>query len=293
MKNLGPRFCSIKNYPKSLFSPITNTLVGYLNKYLDIIFGEKMKIALTTFLFLLLLSYATLAVGQQGNGDRGTGNTPTNTIQKQESQYQGGNNEYGQETGQGIQTQQEQRTQERERVQISQQRQEEIRQEVERIRVMVQQRQQEMNREMQKLNANEQKMYQNYNQVRMVVHTLLEMENLTGGIGRNISAIAREFNNSIQATMRMENKIQTRSGIAKFFFGGDSEAAKEIESQVNQNRLRIRELSQNMENCQCDEQVRAMLQEQIQNMEQEQTRLQQLAQKEKSNKGLFGWIWKR
>ncbi|MFY1644910.1 hypothetical protein ACK11Z_14360, partial [Methanoculleus bourgensis] len=35
------------------------------------------------------------------------------------------------------------------------------------------------------------------NQVRLAVHTLLAAENRTGGIGRNISVIAREFNNSV------------------------------------------------------------------------------------------------
>jgi len=44
--------------------------------------------------------------------------------------------------------------------------------------------------------------------------------------------------------------------------------------------------------CDCGEEVKAMLQEQIQNMEQEQVRLQQLAQNEKKNKGVFGWLWK-
>ena len=35
-----------------------------------------------------------------------------------------------------------------------------------------------------------------------------------------------------------------------------------------------------------------MMQEQIQQMEQEQLRLQDLAQNEKKSKGLLGWIWK-
>lgn len=166
------------------------------------------------------------------------------------------------------------------------------------VQSIVQQRQQEMNQEMQGMSKGEQKTYQNQNKVRLTVHTLLAMENLTGGIltggiGKNVSAIAREFNNSIQATINVENKLQTRSGLVRFFAGGDEKAAKEIEQQVIQNRLMIQQLIQNMNNCDCDEQVKTMLQEQIQIMEQEQTRLQQLAQKEKSSKGLLGWIWKR
>jgi hypothetical protein len=100
------------------------------------------------------------------------------------------------------------------------------------------------------------------------------------------------FNNSVQATIRAEEKIQTKSGFARFFSGGDEKSAAEIEAQVTQNRERIQELTQLRDQCQCDEEVKAMMQEQIRNMEQEQTRLQELAQKEKKSKGLFGWIWK-
>ena len=94
---------------------------------------------------------------------------------------------------------------------------------------MIQNRQQEMNQEMQSLGEAEQKVYQNQNQVRLAVHAMLAMENLTGGIGRNISQIAIEFNNSVQATIRAEEKIQTRNFLVSFFFGGDEQAAEEIE----------------------------------------------------------------
>jgi len=121
------------------------------------------------------------------------------------------------------------------------------------------------------------------------------MENLTGGIGKNISQIAREFNNSIQATIKVEGRIQSRSSLIKFFMGGDEEAAEEMEQEVNQNRLRIQELRRLMEKGDCEKEVKAMLQEQIQEMEGEQNRLQKLAQREKKDKGLFGWfsgLWK-
>jgi len=113
-----------------------------------------------------------------------------------------------------------------------------------------------------------------------------------GGIGPQVSEIAREFNNSVQATIRAKERIQSRNRIIRFFAGGDEEAAQEIEEQVIQNRERIRQLQQLALQCECEEEVRALLQEQIQNMEQEQTRLQQLAQNEKKVKGLFGWLWK-
>jgi hypothetical protein len=160
------------------------------------------------------------------------------------------------------------------------------------LKQMIQERQQIMNQEMQNLGEGQQNVYQNQNRVRLAVHALLAMENLTGGIGRNVSQIAREFNNSVQATIRAEERIQTRNWLVRFFVGGDEEAAGNMEQEVNRNRERIQELRRLREECDCDEEIRAMLQEQIQNMEQEQNRLQQLAQNEKANKGLFGWLWK-
>jgi len=160
------------------------------------------------------------------------------------------------------------------------------------LKEMIQQRQQQMSQEVLSAGKKVQGVYQNQNRVRLAVHALLAMEDITGGLGKNISAIARNFNNSVQATIRAEEKIQTRSGFARFFAGGDAEAAEDMEREVTQNQDRIQQLKQLREDCDCDGDVKLMMQEQIQNMELEQTRLQQLAQSEKKSRGLFGWIWK-
>ena len=118
------------------------------------------------------------------------------------------------------------------------------------------------------------------------------MENLTGGIGPQVREVARNFNNSIQSTLRAEEKIEARGRFIRFFAGGDSEAAEELEQQVNQSRQRIQQLKQLRDECDCSEAVKTLMQEQIQNMEQEQDRLQGLAQAERKSKGMLGWIWK-
>ncbi|MBU4492790.1 MAG: hypothetical protein KKA61_00295 [Nanoarchaeota archaeon] len=219
--------------------------------------------------------------GQKGINDPGTG---TESEPRQE----------GQGTGQGQQVQEEEETQNKgeDKQIIVQQRQELKAQTKTQLQEMIQQKQQAMNQELEGKKEKEQKVYQNQNQVRLAVHSLLAMEGLVGGIGKNVSQIARQFNNSVQATIRAEEKIQTRSAFARFFAGGDEKAAGEIEQEVNSNRERIKELKQLHEQSDCDEEVKAMMQEQIQNMEQEQNRLQELAQKEKKSKGLFGWLWK-
>ena len=194
--------------------------------------------------------------------------------------------------GSGVQEQVQQETQnqgEEQQIMVQQQTKTQQKQQVQ---AMIQDKQQEMNQELEAFGKKEQKVYRNQNQVRLAVHALLAMENLTGGIGSQVSAIAQDFNNRINKTIQAEEKIQKRSAFKRFFAGGDHEAAQGIEQEVNRNRERIQELKQLKEQCECDEEVKAMIQEQIQNMEQEQNRLQELAQKEKKSKGLFGWIWK-
>ena len=241
-----------------------------------------MKKVIFVMLFLVLVGTLVLAQGQGGTQGEGVG--------VDESGQQGEDQGTGQ--GQQVQTGQQTQNQGEEQNIMIQQRQQVKAQTSEELGQMIQQRQQEMNQETQGMGKQEQKVYQNQNQVRLAVHTLLAMEDLVGGIGQNVSRIAREFNNSVQATIRAEEKIQTRSGLARFFLGGDEEAAQELEQETNQSQLRIQELKQLMEECECDEGVRAMMQEQIQNMEQEQTRLQELTQNEKKSKGLFGWLLK-
>lgn len=132
--------------------------------------------------------------------------------------------------------------------------------------------------------------YQNQNQVKLMVHSLLASEELVGGIGPQVSEVARGFNNSVQATILAEEKINSRSRLVKLFMGGDDEAADEIEQEVNANHARIMTLKQLMTQCECDEEVRNTIQEQIMNTEQEQIRLEELAAGEKAKKGLFGWM---
>ena len=133
---------------------------------------------------------------------------------------------------------------------------------------------------------------QNQNIVRSAVQTLLAAGNISGGIGEQISAIAKEFNNSVMAQYNAEEKIQNRNAISRFFFGGDADAAEEIQQQIEANRVRLENLNTLMNQCEdCDGELKTMIQEQIQLLEQEQNRLQELAQAETDDKGLLGGIF--
>lgn len=164
----------------------------------------------------------------------------------------------------------------------------------------LQQRKQELEQEWASLSPDQQRIFARYSNVSAFVHVLLnesQTRALLGegpmGIGPQVSAYAREFNNSVRAQFQAEDRIENRNALVRFFAGGDEEAAGILEQETLRNKERIQQMQQLIAQCQdCDSQLREMLQEQLQDMEEQQTRLQQLAQKEKQDKGIFGWLWK-
>jgi len=147
-----------------------------------------------------------------------------------------------------------------------------------------------LNATLRNISSSERDRIKNENEVRIAVTTLLDVEDLSGGIGRNISAIAREFNNSASSLRKLEDRIQTRSSFMRIVFGGDREAARDLAMQTAQNNARIAELHQLVQNASLNTEVRAMIEDQIRIMEKEQERLQQLAAKEQADRGFFGWL---
>ncbi len=248
---------------------------------------KYMKKILIIGLILALLPSFVLAKnensGSQGNGSGITVSTTENTISNQNQVSNQGENHNITE-------------QEREEAGNSQGEQNRTRaHNITELKQQIQERKQEMKEELESMPKKEQKVYKNQNLVREAVHNLLDMRDLLdlkGGIGQNVSEIAREFNNSVQSTIKTEEKIQKRSMIVRILLGGDEDSADEISQEVIRNTERIQELKRLKEQVREDEELKGILQEQIQQIEQEQNRLQELTQKEKQSKGLFGWLFK-
>jgi hypothetical protein len=145
-----------------------------------------------------------------------------------------------------------------------------------------------LNATLRNISSGERDRIKNENEVRIAVTTLLEVEDLSGGIGRNVSALARDFNNSASSIRKLEDRIQSRNSFVRLLFGGDREAARELANQTAQNNARIIELKQLMSSATLDTEVRATIEDQIRIIQQEQERLQQLATREQEDRGLFG-----
>src|SRR3989344_1690818 len=140
------------------------------------------------------------------------------------------------------------------------------------IKQKIQEKEQEFEFELENKSSSEKEVLKNQNKVRIAVHALLEAENLTG-IGKNVSQIAREFNNSVSATIQSEEKIKTRSTFVRFFVGGDEDAAKEIQCAIERNNERIQKLTQLIEACNCSVEFKEAFRIQLKNMGDEQERL--------------------
>jgi len=238
------------------------------------------KIIIFLLIFILITSVIPIVGAQVSQGQR-AGDEDSESRQQ------------GQDTDQGQQIQTEQETQNQgEEENIMVQQKEGLRAgSTFELRNMIQEKQKEMNQEMEQLKEQQKEIYQNQNQVRLAVHSLLAMEDLVGGIGPKLSQIAREFDDSVEVTIEREEKIQTRNSILKFFIGGDEESAEFIEQEAEQNLERIRELKSLKDSCACGVDIETLLQEQIDSMELEQNRLKKLAQDEKQIKGIFGWLF--
>ncbi|WP_424025799.1 hypothetical protein [Methanoregula sp.] len=119
---------------------------------------------------------------------------------------------------------------------------------------------------------------------------MLAMENRTGGIGPQVSAIAREFNNSANASQQYENRINNRDAFSRFFFGSDRQAATELANLTALNQARISEIENLMNTTALDADTRSMMDEELQLLQQNVAFDQQLSTQAKQDRGLFGWF---
>jgi|GEM_PF-2797217 len=158
----------------------------------------------------------------------------------------------------------------------------------EELKKMKKEKEKELDEEAAKMGGKKEKVYKKQNRVRAAVHSLLAMEGMAGGIGPEVSKIAREFNNSCKKTTDAEVKIEERSKMREIFMGGDEKAAEEIEVEVQKNRTLLERLK-DLRNQAPSGDVKVVMDEQIQVITEENDRLKELAEKEKKLRGLFNW----
>lgn len=124
------------------------------------------------------------------------------------------------------------------------------------------------------------------------IQGLLKVASTTdSGIGQQVRIIAQQQNQSASTTIQAIEKVQTRNKVKTFFFGSDYKNLGALRSETVQTRNRLEQLNSLMENVQ-NEGDKTELQNQIQALEQEQTKIESFIKTQESKFSLFGWLVK-
>ncbi len=123
------------------------------------------------------------------------------------------------------------------------------------------------------------------------VQSLLQVADREGEMGQQVRVIAQQQNQSASITIQAMEKVQTRSNIKTFFFGSDYKNLGTLRSEIVQTRNRLEQLNTLMENVQ-NEGEETELQNQIEILEQEQTKIESFIKAEEGRFSLFGWLVK-
>ncbi|MBM3257684.1 MAG: hypothetical protein FJZ05_00485 [Candidatus Nealsonbacteria bacterium] len=123
------------------------------------------------------------------------------------------------------------------------------------------------------------------------VQGLLQIADRQGGIGEQVRTIAQQQNQSASTTVQAMEQIQTRSRIKTFLMGTDYKNLGVLRSEFVQTRNRLEQLNKLMENVQ-NTAEETELQNQIQALEQEQTKIEDFIESQEGQFSLFGWLLK-
>lgn len=153
----------------------------------------------------------------------------------------------------------------------------------------IEQRKQELDDEEASTTPDLHDVVKNANEVRLAVHTLLASKDLLGGIGQQVSEIAKQMNDSVATTTDAEAHIQSRGFFTRLLFGGDTAAANVISNEVAQDQQNIAKLTDLLNQASTTPEVKAVLTAQIDAMQAQITRLQDVATSQAKLWGLFSW----
>ncbi|MFZ2500421.1 MAG: hypothetical protein WAW90_00325 [Minisyncoccia bacterium] len=157
------------------------------------------------------------------------------------------------------------------------------------LKQKIEKRMRELNNEEASSTPDRKDIMKNANEVRLAVHSLLASKDLLGGIGQQVSEIAREINHSVATTTDAEVKIHSRGFFTHLFFGGDKTSAEVITKEAEQNQVRIDSLTALLAQANVPADIQAILSAQITALKDAQARLQEVAQAEQKAWGLFSW----
>ena len=131
---------------------------------------------------------------------------------------------------------------------------------------------------------------QNMSEVATQVQQLLRLRT-TGGIGEQVRTIAQAQNQAQTQIQEQLTKLESKGKLARLLTGTDYGAVKNLKTQLEQNQLRIQQLTQ-LQNQLTNQGDMTAVQETIQALIQENTSLQDRITAEEQTRSLFGWLFK-
>jgi len=123
------------------------------------------------------------------------------------------------------------------------------------------------------------------------VHNLKEIGDMDSGIGKQVSVVAQAQNASSAKVENSIKDIKSRGGFAKFLIGPKYGSIADVQTAITENQTRIKVLSDLMAQV-TDPVVKQVLQDQVKQFQQENTRLQAFIAENESGVSLFGWLMK-
>ncbi|TAK96303.1 hypothetical protein EPO05_02150 [Patescibacteria group bacterium] len=129
------------------------------------------------------------------------------------------------------------------------------------------------------------------NEVASFVHNLKEIGDIDGGIGQQVRVVAQAQNDSASKVEESINEVNDRSGFVRFLIGPKYGSIAEIQIAITENQTRIKVLTDLLNQIN-DPAVKLVLQDQIKQFQQENTRLQAFVIESDSGVSLFGWLMK-
>lgn len=111
------------------------------------------------------------------------------------------------------------------------------------------------------------------------------------GIGEQVRTIAQEQDDSANTAADAIDKVQSRNGLKTFLIGSDYKNLGALRSEMIKTRNRIEQLNREIEKIEV-EADKTELQNQIQTLEQEQTKIENFVKDNESKFSLFGWFVK-
>jgi len=134
-------------------------------------------------------------------------------------------------------------------------------------------------------------MEQHRNAIADFAKGLNSVANRVGGIGQQIRLMAQEQNQSASNTIQAMEKVQTRSAFKTFLIGTDYKNIGALRSEMAQTENRIEKLNQLMTSIE-NTADKTELQNQIQALLSEKTKIEEFVKAQEGKVSLFGWLAK-